>query len=470
MRNLTLLVAVFLGWSGMTAYAQNLALVVSNGYYEHGADVANISRRHHQLVTAFEAQGYEVIQGVDLNRLEIRQALNQFESKLAAAETAVISLQGHIAHFGQKSWFLPTDIDASSPTGVEFRAVSLDFVAQLLGQKPGRAVMFIGESDRELYNIPQVGEGLVAMNLPRGVMMVSGAYNEVSNIIKNKFMRRNVRVIDVLRGDIGRLEIEGDVPASLVLATGRGSVVATPELVEQRLGLNLDQRRQIQRDLSALGYDTRGIDGVFGDGTRNAIADWQRRKGLSVSGYMTADQVVALGEEAGEARVINNENDRRYWALTGADGSERGLTRYLDRYPNGVFANRARAELARLNVDSDEEAWARADRIDTMEAYRQYLQDFPNGDYKNIARARIGTPPEVVENDAKRVEDALRLNAITRLLVEQRISDLGYRTGPRDGNFDLATRQGFRRFQQDRGMPVTGYITADMIRRLLLNQ
>lgn len=469
MRKLVIMVAAFMGLSGLSAQAQNLALVLSNGYYENGADVANISRRHRQLVSAFEGQGYEVIQGVDSNRLEMRQALNQFESKLADADVAVISLQGHVAHFGQRSWYLPADIDANSATGVEFRAVSLDFFAQLLADKPGQSVMFVGESGREIYSIPQVEEGLVSMNLPRGVMMVSGAYNEISDVIKNKFMRRNARVIDVLRGDIGRLEIEGDIPASLVLANGRGAV-ATPETVEERLGLNSNQRKQIQRDLTALGYDTRGIDGVFGGGTRNALADWQRRKGLSVSGYITADQIVLLREQADEARVINDENDRRYWALTGADGSERGLGRYLERYPNGLFANRARAELARLNADSDEEAWAQAVRIDTPESYRQYLEDFPNGDYKNIARSRIGSPPEVVENDAKRVEDALRLNSITRLLIEQRISDLGYRAGPRDGNFDLASRQAFRRFQQDRGMPVTGYVTADMIRRLLLNQ
>jgi peptidoglycan hydrolase-like protein with peptidoglycan-binding domain len=50
------------------------------------------------------------------------------------------------------------------------------------------------------------------------------------------------------------------------------------------------------------------------------------------------------------------------------------------------------------------------------------------------------------------------------------VADLGYRTGPRDGVFDLAARQAFRGYQRDRGMPVTGYVTSDMVRRLLLGQ
>ena len=162
--------------------------------------------------------------------------------------------------------------------------------------------------------------------------------------------------------------------------------------------------------------------------------------------------------------------DRSYWAQTGANGSERGLQLYLQRYPNGQFANRARAELARMTAQTDEQAWAHAVRANTDAAYREYLSDFPNGIYKDIARTRIGAAPEVVENEGKRVEESLRLNSVSRLLIEQRVADLGYRTGPRDGNFDLATRQAFRSYQRDRNMPVTGYVTADMIRRLLLGQ
>lgn len=470
MRILTLLTAVLFSMNGLAASAQSLALVLSNGNYEHGADIANISRHHQQLVNVFRAQGYDVVEGKDLNRLEIRQALNRFESKLEAAETVVISLQGHLVHYGESSWFIPTDMDAASATGVEFRAVSMDFFAQMLGRKPGQSVLFVGESERMIFDMPQVEEGLTQMDLPRGVMMISGGYQSVSNILTEKFLRHNQRVIDVLRSDIGNVEIEGDIPASLVLADRRVPQVNTAEQVEESLGLSRDQRRDIQKDLTSLGYDTRGIDGLFGNGTRTAVRTWQRRTRLLETGYLTRDQITLLRQQAENRREEIEGDDREYWSETGANGSERGLRRYLERYPDGLFANRARAELARLSVGSDEAAWGRAVRADTTDAYRQYLREFPNGIYKDIARARIGTPPQVVENDGQRVEQALRLNSITRLLIEQRVADLGYRTGPRDGNFDLATRQGFRQYQSDRHMPVTGYVTADMIRRLLLNQ
>ena len=468
MRIIIVSLVALLGLSGF-ASAQNLALVLSNGYYENGRNVAGVSQKHQQMVSVLESYGYEVVGGNDLNRLETRQQIGAFADKIAQADTVIAVLNGHVAHFGEVSWLLPADMNASSATGVAFRGTDISFVAQLLAQKPGESVLFVGESNLELAQIPMVEEGLGPMTLPRGVMMISGAYDKVSDLLRRKFLRPNVRVIDVLRTDTGRLEIEGDIPASLELAGARFAA-RTPEMVEEALGLSRGERRNVQQDLTDLGFDTRGVDGLFGNGTRTAISSWQRRERLVRTGYLDADQVALLRRQGDAARVELRAGDRSYWARTGANGSERGLQLYLQRYPNGEFANRARAELARMTAQTDEQAWASTVRTNTDAAYREYLRNFPNGIYKDIARSRIGSAPEVVENDAKRVEDSLRLNSVSRLLIEQRVADLGYRTGPRDGNFDLASRQAFRGYQRDRNMPATGYVTADMIRRLLLGQ
>jgi len=102
MRIIILSLVTLLGLSGM-ASAQNLALVLSNGYYDNGTDVANISRKHQQLVNALENQGYEVVGGKDLNRLETRQQIGAFADKIAQADTVIAVLNGHVAHFGEVS-------------------------------------------------------------------------------------------------------------------------------------------------------------------------------------------------------------------------------------------------------------------------------------------------------------------------------------------------------------------------------
>lgn len=75
------------------------------------------------------------------------------------------------------------------------------------------------------------------------------------------------------------------------------SEVNDPARIEASLGLGYTQKLQIQRQLSALGYDTRGADGVWGANTRNAIARWQSANRQSATGYVTAEQVRLLGDQ-----------------------------------------------------------------------------------------------------------------------------------------------------------------------------
>jgi peptidoglycan hydrolase-like protein with peptidoglycan-binding domain len=68
---------------------------------------------------------------------------------------------------------------------------------------------------------------------------------------------------------------------------------------EQLLALSYAERREVQRRLTSLGYNTYGVDGSFGGNTRRALAAWQRDEGLRASGYLTADQLRTLRTETG---------------------------------------------------------------------------------------------------------------------------------------------------------------------------
>lgn len=70
-------------------------------------------------------------------------------------------------------------------------------------------------------------------------------------------------------------------------------------LEERLLDLSRDERRDVQRRLTRLGYSTRGLDGVFGSDTRRALATWQRDEGQPVTGYITADQLRELRRQTG---------------------------------------------------------------------------------------------------------------------------------------------------------------------------
>jgi hypothetical protein len=52
--------------------------------------------------------------------------------------------------------------------------------------------------------------------------------------------------------------------------------------------------RTAQASLTYLGFDTRGVDGVVGDGTRTAAIAFQRAKGLRVSAELDDPTLAAL--------------------------------------------------------------------------------------------------------------------------------------------------------------------------------
>ncbi|HZV84260.1 MAG TPA: lytic murein transglycosylase [Brevundimonas sp.] len=63
--------------------------------------------------------------------------------------------------------------------------------------------------------------------------------------------------------------------------------------------LSREQRIGAQRALTALGYDTQGLDGVIGANTRAALRRWQIASGRLADGYLTADLADELIRRAG---------------------------------------------------------------------------------------------------------------------------------------------------------------------------
>ena len=256
-----------------------------------------------------------------------------------------------------------------------------------------------------------------------------------------------------------------------------------PRQAEDALALNREQRRGIQADLVTLGFDTRGVDGIFGAGTRAAIRSWQSREGAQETGYLDAGQIATLDRqaarrqaeldiEAERRRAQIQAEDRSYWNETGRGRDEGGLRAYLERYPDGLFAEQAEANLAAIAEENraataaqDRAAFERAQQVGTAEAYRRYLAAFPQGAYVADANARLQEAQ--VDQQALAGERALGLDGIGQRLVETGLRQAGYDPGAVDGNFDEATRRAIRRYQRDRGLPVTGYMNQAIVVRMV---
>jgi peptidoglycan hydrolase-like protein with peptidoglycan-binding domain len=173
---------------------------------------------------------------------------------------------------------------------------------------------------------------------------------------------------------------------------------------EHRLGLTRAARRTVQGNLTALGHDTRGVDGIFGPGTRTALRRWQRANDLPQTGYLTSAQVALLNQQTAssapppEPQADNSAagQDRAYWARTGGRGTADGHRAYLESYPDGLYASEGRRALRRM-ADSgsdpaavrERELWRQAQAGDRQAGYEDYLGRYPNGIWQPEAEARL---------------------------------------------------------------------------------
>lgn len=262
------------------------------------------------------------------------------------------------------------------------------------------------------------------------------------------------------------------------------------ELAEQKMNLTRDQRRSIQQDLTILDFNPRGIDGVFGPGTRKAIGAWQQANGLSPTTFLDKSEVQYLASQAKTARArlaaaaernaaATRAQDTRYWETTGKGGEEDGLRAYLRKYPEGLYAKEARSELQFIDSQNSRradgamlQAWDAAKETDTIAGYQRFIAVYPNSVFAVSAKDRIGEIKRIlafkkVRERAKRQEASYNIPQVAWLLVEKKLAASGHNPGAADGKVTKETRQAIARYQRAGGLPPTGYMDQKTFSRMV---
>lgn len=125
----------------------------------------------------------------------------------------------------------------------------------------------------------------------------------------------------IARGEAAATSPSGATAAAEIAAAESAST----EVDEQALGLTRGVRIEIQERLTAIGFDPRGIDGLFGAGTRDAIRRWQSSQDLSTSGFLNDPQLSVLRAQSEKAWQGFKAATRR--SAVGASGStQRGAS------------------------------------------------------------------------------------------------------------------------------------------------
>lgn len=606
------------------ALARDVALVIGNAEYAHGPRAKSAERDSEAVAEALSDAGYEVIAGLDLNRVQMRALMDRFAADAADAERIVIYYSGHAMRMQGRTFLAPVDFNPVGATAVAMDGAPLAGLLALAASRPGASVLFLDAAQLDGFEPSGFAEpGVADVAAPEGVLIVSAAAPgravRRSSWFSSDFSRRIVdgfldpgapamaaaaasgdpiwttgavgddftltaapepepqpvatggapasaiaqqielafwqstesagtvadyqaylrRYPDGLFAAIARNRIAeagagvGAAAAPTPAAPAATQPAATPqpspteiaEAGEARLGLTRAQRRAVQADLTELGYDTNGVDGIFGRGTRGALRNWQDAEGFAATGYLgegqrrvlrdaaqdSIDEREAAEEERArmdaEAARAQEEED---WLRARRVSTVASYRRYLQAYPEGIYAAEARRILRDARARAESDAWAEAVRLDTAASYSGYLDQFPSGPnaveaqrrYDDLTASAAGAAAnlslrkeEAAWNAArnedtmrsykdfisaypdsrfaeqaeqrrrelqvanwKRLEDQLGLDQASWLSIEQRLAYLGFDPGPEDGRVNKATRNAIAQYRRSRGLSVHPYV------------
>ncbi|KPQ05503.1 MAG: putative peptidoglycan-binding domain-containing protein [Rhodobacteraceae bacterium HLUCCA12] len=531
-----LLLSACLAWliAAVPAAASGIALFLINERHDSlrtAEDAPELLR----LVRRFEAAGFDTDQATDLSAPALRAALTDLDRRIAdeRPERVVIVFAGYSLHNDSSSWLMGADASEPGRANIDTIGVRLETPLAVAERIQGGSIVAIADLGYPERMDDGFDPGISPVpDVPQGVSLLSGRPDALRGVLDevivpgtnlgdavDAYSDVRLRGFDPAyltflpddhepesqsdRDDWRMAEDEGTIaayrayldawPDGLFAGDARSAIEeleSSPERVEDDLGLTREERRAVQRDLTILNFDPRGIDGIFGSGTRAAIRSWQSANDHTRTGYLDRDQIFQLAgqaarraaeleEEARERQAQQDREDRQYWRDTGGGRDEAGLRAYLERYPDGIFSNIARERLDEIEEERrneaearDREAWDRARRNDTAQAYERYLRDYPEGAFVEEARARIRelTRPERERPDieaARQEEEALGLPRFTRMMIERQLASRGFDPGTVDGELDGQTRRAIRRYQRAADMPVTGYLTQGLVAQLM---
>ena len=540
--------ALVLGAGGVLA--KDLVLMVGNENYRNFNEVPN-AQSVLRTSRAFEAAGYEVTQLSDASEARLKDAFDQFERLHGDADRVVVVLAGQFMKAQSGTWFAPTDLQSPSLSNIAFDAMPLSAILSFLGEKPGGAALFLAQVKPHSPVDAPIQKGVGPLQIPQGVMVAEGTPINVQKALIDAFLQPDVSLAEAVEAS-PKLKVSGfvsdwvslngtldtDIEEEVVVDLGVSAALAeeafwqaadaigskasyetylrryplgefaeqaqqmlqviadatpkyTPEeQAELDMALTRNDRRRVQEQLSLLGFNPRGIDGLFGPGSRAAIKRFQSLNGLVGGGFMnpmtlrllrnqSETRAAELAEEAERENRRRDAADAKLWERTGARGTEADYLAYLSKYPKGLYSTAARKELQRIEEEKnasakavEKAAWDEAKAEDTVPAYRRFIGAYPDGSFTQLAIARIdqltATDEENAERAAaKREEEALRMSPSMMLLIERKLKAIGLKPGKQDGNFTKNTRAAIRDYQNARGLPVTGFVTRRTVVRLM---
>ena len=136
------------------------------------------------------------------------------------------------------------------------------------------------QSDVDLYK--SVGNEKIADSIVKGLVGETSTVSNISRPVEQKATKTSYKAYDIA---ILQQELNSQCKANLVVDNIAGPKTLNA-CIMVRIGARGNITRWIQNRLNSLGYNCGVVDGIFGNGTKQAIMKLQSSRGLTVDGIV----------------------------------------------------------------------------------------------------------------------------------------------------------------------------------------
>jgi len=381
---LLFLAACWLG-CGSAHAERRVALVIGNSAYKNVPRLTNPVHDAALVAGMFRTAGFDqVMTKLDLDASGMREALRQFGASARDADIAVIYYAGHGMEMDGNNYLIPTSATLETDADVLDETVSLD------------RVLFAVEPAKQL----------------RLIILDACRDNPFA-----KTMKRAIASRGVVRG---LAKVEPSNPNTLIaFAAKAGSTALDGD------SQNGPFAKALVKYLPKPGLDLRLAFGYVRD---DVLKNTGYRQEPYVYGSLGGDTVslVPAKPVATTSQPYPQDAVRKDYELALQLGTREAWNAFLAHYPDGFYADLARAQLDKVALRSD----------------------------------TVATPPAGADDSAP-ISDLASLNE-----VRQRLYELNFDPDPANGPATEATHEAIRRFQRQMHLPPTGAPTVGLLRRL----
>jgi hypothetical protein len=357
--------------------AKRIALVIGNGAYTTAPPLKNPPNDARDMAAALKTLGFDVSSGINVGQRDVKRLIREFGMKLKAGGSGLFYYAGHGVQSKGRNYLIPVDANIQSEAEVEDSGVDASLVLNFMDDAQNGLNIVILDACRNnpfSRSFRSASDGLAQVDAPTGTLI---AYATAP----------------------GRVASDG---------TGQNGLY-TSELLKQMQvpGVSItDMFMRVRAEVMKQ--------------TGSKQVPWEASS-LVGSFYFTGapnDAAPAISS----SRIDPTAFELSYWDTIKNSTNADDFKAYLERYPNGQFVALAKNRIANLDPpnkpaeskpvpvsDSATEIafWDSIKNSTNAGDFRAYLQKYPNGAFAELARNRLA-PLDAGEKEKVRADEIAR--------------------------------------------------------------